>query len=99
MRSTVPAASSREATAEAERAVAWLRLPAIALLALAQSLAHPNPHETAFLVALVLFSAWSAGVLATVYLRPTGQRFALATTAIDIVAISVLDGCTTAWVT
>jgi hypothetical protein len=36
-------ASSGEATTEGERVVAWLRLPAIALLALGQGLTHPNP--------------------------------------------------------
>jgi two-component system NarL family sensor kinase len=82
--------SYREAAAEAERVVAWLRLPAIALLALGQGLAHPNPQETAFLVALALFSAWSAGLLAWVHLRPAGERLALAATGVDIAAISVL---------
>jgi two-component system, NarL family, sensor kinase len=88
----VPArlSSSREAAAEAERVVAWLRLPAIALLALGEGLDHPNRQETAFLIVLALFSAWSAGVLAWVYLRPVGQRLALAATGVDIAAISVL---------
>ena len=45
-------ASYGEATAESERVVAWLRLPAIALIALGQGLAHPNPEETGFLVTL-----------------------------------------------
>jgi len=76
--------------AEAERIVAWLRLPAIALFALGEGLAHPNREETAFIVALVLFSAWSAAVLAWVHLRPAGERLALAATAVDVVAISVL---------
>ena len=84
------AASHGEATAESERVVAWLRLPAIALIALGQGLAHPNPEKTWFLVMLAVFSAWSAGVLAWVYLRPVGERFALAATAVDIAAISVL---------
>ena len=84
------AASQLEATAESERVVAWLRLPAIALIALGQGLAHPNPEKTWFLVMLAVFSAWSAGVLAWVYLRPVGERFALAATAVDIAAISVL---------
>jgi len=79
-----------EATAESERVVAWLRLPAIALLALGEGLAHPNREETGFLIALALFSAWSAGVLAWVYLRRVGPRFALLTTGVDIAAISVL---------
>jgi two-component system, NarL family, sensor kinase len=87
--STFPAEPG-EATAESERLVAWLRLPAIALIALGQGLTHPNPEETGFLVTLAVFSAWSAGVLAWVHLRPAGERFALAATAVDIAAISVL---------
>lgn len=87
---TLAPASSREAAAEAERLVAWLRLPAIALLALSRGLPHPNPHDNAFLVVLVLYSAWSAGMLAWVHLRPAGERLALTATAVDIVAISGL---------
>jgi two-component system, NarL family, sensor kinase len=79
-----------EATAQAERIVAWLRFPAIALIALGQGLTHPNPYDTAFLLTLAAFSAWSAGVLAWVYLRPISQRLALATTAVDIAAITAL---------
>ena len=43
-RPTVPAWSG-DATAEAERAVAWLRLPAIALIALGESIG-PNEQRT-----------------------------------------------------
>lgn len=75
---------------EAERIVAWLRLPAIGLLALAQGLAHPNPQGTAFLLTLAAFSAWSAGLLAWVYLRPVGPRLPLVSTGVDIAAISLL---------
>ena len=75
---------------EAERVVAWLRLPAIGLLALGQGLTHPNPESTAFLLALAAFSAWSAGVLAWVYLRPVGPRLPLISTGVDIAAISLL---------
>ena len=89
---TVPTVSIPllQAELEAERVVAWLRLPAIALLALAQGLDHPNPEHTGFLITLALYSAWSAGVLAWVHARPTGPRFALTATAVDIVAISLL---------
>ena len=59
MSGSIPAASTREAAAEGERVVAWLRLPAIVLLALGEGLAHPNPEKTAFAIALILFSAWS----------------------------------------
>jgi two-component system NarL family sensor kinase len=82
--------SSGEATTEAERVVAWLRLPAIALLALGQGLTHPNPEQVGFLLTLAVYSAWSAGLLAWVYLRPATERLALAATGVDIVAISLL---------
>jgi two-component system, NarL family, sensor kinase len=87
-RPTLPAWSG-DATAEAERAVAWLRLPAIALIALGESIG-PNEQRTWFLVMLALFAAWSAGVLAYVHLRRAGERFAVIATAIDIVAIGLL---------
>jgi two-component system NarL family sensor kinase len=70
--------------------VAWLRLPAIGLIALGQGLEHPNPETTGFVVTLALFSAWSGGMLAYVHLRPAGTRSALVATAVDIAAISVL---------
>jgi two-component system NarL family sensor kinase len=79
-----------EATAQAERVVAWLRLPAIGLIALGQGLQHPNPQGNWFTVTLALFSAWSLGMLAWVHLRPAGPRLALAATGVDIVAISML---------
>ena len=82
--------SSGEATAEGERVVAWLRLPAIALLALGQGLAHPNQEQVGFLITLAIYSAWSGGLLAWVHLRDASERLALAATGVDIAAISVL---------
>jgi two-component system, NarL family, sensor kinase len=90
MRSLVGPPGAGSEAAEAERVVAWLRLPAIALLALGQGLTHPNPQGTAFLVALAAFSAWSGGVLAWVYLRPVGPKLPILSTCIDIAAISLL---------
>ena len=90
MRGLVGPPGAGSEAVEAERVVAWLRLPAIALLALGQGLTHPNPQDTAFLVALAAFSAWSAGVLAWVYLRPVGPRLPLISTGVDIAAISLL---------
>jgi two-component system, NarL family, sensor kinase len=87
---TVQAESLREARVEAERVVAWLRLPAIALIALSEGLSHPNDEKQAFYVALVAYSAWSLGILAWVHLRPVGERLALAATGVDIAAITVL---------
>src|SRR5262249_8438409 len=88
--STVQAGSLREARAEAERVVAWLRLPAIALIALSEGLAHPNDERRAFFVALIAYSAWSLGILVWVHVRPVSERLALAATGVDIVAITVL---------
>lgn len=79
-----------QAAGETERIVAWLRLPAIALLAAGQGIQHPEPHGRAFAVTIVVFSAWSAALLAWVYLRPVTTRFALTATGADVVAITVL---------
>jgi len=81
---------SGQAIAQAERIVAWLRLPAVFLIALGQSVDHPNRETGAFFVMLAAFAAWSLGVLAWVYLRPAGAHFAAVTTGVDIAAISVL---------
>ena len=87
-RPTFPATSG-DATAEAERAVAWLRLPAVGLIALGESIG-PNEQRDWFLVVLAVFAAWSAGVLAYVHVRRAGERFAIVATAIDILAICIL---------
>jgi two-component system NarL family sensor kinase len=67
-----------------------LRLPAIALLAAGEQLEHPEPNEHAFAIALVLFAAWSAALLAWLYIRPISEGLALVATAIDIGAITTL---------
>ena len=72
MRGSIVPASSGDATARSERIVAWLRLPAIGLIALGEALAHPNPQRTGFLVALMLFSVWSAASSPWSTLRPVG---------------------------
>jgi two-component system, NarL family, sensor kinase len=83
-------ALAREAAAETERLVAWLRLPAIALLLLARSLPHPNPEPGDFYATLALFAVWSVGALVWVTLRPAGPRFALVATGFDVVFFTVL---------
>lgn len=81
---------SGEAIAQAEQIVAWLRLPAIVLIALGQSIEHPNRETRAFLTTLALFTVWAFAVLLWVYVRPIGPRFAVVTTGVDVIAISVL---------
>lgn len=76
--------------AEAERAVAWLRLPAIVLLVAGRQLPQPNPERAGFVVAISVFSAWSLLLLIWVHRRPVGRSLALAATAIDVAAITVL---------
>lgn len=85
-----PARLRLRAAGEAERLVAWLRLPAVALLAAGQHLSHPNPAPDAFAVAIVCFAAWSAGLLAWVHLRASGERLALVAAGVDVVAITAL---------
>jgi two-component system NarL family sensor kinase len=79
-----------EAAQESERLVAWLRLPAIALIAAGQRIDHPNPADRAFTIALALFAAWAAAYLAWLYVRPISERVALTATAIDVAAITAL---------
>ena len=83
-------ASSGEAIAEAERAVAWLRLPAIGLIALGASVENPDQERLWFLVTLALFSAWSVGVL-------TYDAFGLTASSTDFhkVLDLLVGGCET----
>jgi two-component system NarL family sensor kinase len=86
---------AREDATETERLVAWLRLPAIALLVLARGLPHPNPEKGDFYVTLGLFAAWSIGALVWVTWRRASRRFALFATALDVTfftALAVLSG-------
>lgn len=75
---------------ETERRVAWLRLAAIPLLAVGESLPHPDAAETAFYAALGVFAGFAAGVLWHVYRSRVGRGFALAVTVADIVSITTL---------
>jgi two-component system NarL family sensor kinase len=86
----VLAGLSREAISESERMVAWLRLPAIALVALGQGTENPNAEHAAFVVALGLFAVWSVAALVWVHARPVGETFALSATVVDVLAISLL---------
>jgi two-component system, NarL family, sensor kinase len=85
-----PLQPETEAAQESERLLAWLRLPAIALIAAGERIAHPDPAEGAFAVALVLFAVWSAALLAWLYIRPISERLALTATAVDVAAITAL---------
>ena len=89
VRGRIGTAVSREAAAEAERIVAWLRLPAIGLIALGQGVESPNP-DTGFTIVLLLFTAWSLATLVWVHVRTVSPRLALAATGVDLVAFTAL---------
>ncbi|HZD86992.1 MAG TPA: ATP-binding protein [Gaiellaceae bacterium] len=83
--------------AESERAIAWLRLPAIVLIAVGGDLApsggvswDPLPSRPAFFAALVAYLVGAIAALVHVHTRPVGERFAVATAAFDVAAITVL---------
>jgi two-component system, NarL family, sensor kinase len=89
VRGRIGNAVSHEAAAEAERIVAWLRLPAIGLIALGQGVESPNP-DTGFTIVLALFTAWSLATLVWVHVRTVSPRLALAATGVDLVAFTAL---------
>ncbi|MFN8187316.1 MAG: ATP-binding protein [Gaiellales bacterium] len=75
---------------ETETRVAWLRLAAIPILAVGESLPHPDPQAQAFYIALGVFAGLAVAILVRVYRGPVGQRFSLATTTIDVVSLTTL---------
>jgi two-component system, NarL family, sensor kinase len=85
-----PARLDTGPASETERLVAWLRLPAIALIVSGHGLAHPNPDNRAFFAAVAVFAAWSAAVLVYVYLREVTVSFSVLAIAVDVAAITTL---------
>jgi len=75
---------------ETERRVAWLRLAAVPLLAVGESVPHPDAATTAFYIALGIFGGFAAAVLLHVYRSRVGWRFALMVTAADVASITTL---------
>jgi two-component system, NarL family, sensor kinase len=78
------------AATETERLVAWLRIPAIALIAAGHGLVHPDPNDTGFFVAIAVFGAWSVAVLAYVHLREVTLSFSIVAIAVDVAAVTTL---------
>lgn len=62
------------AATEAERVVAWLRLPAIALLALGETVSDAGEDRFGFFVAIAVFAAWAVALVLWVHWRPAGRR-------------------------
>ncbi len=85
-----PPEAESAAAQESERLVAWLRLPALGLLAAGQRIDHPEPADRTFAIVLVLFALWSTSMLVWVYAGPISERLGLIATAVDIAAITAL---------
>jgi two-component system NarL family sensor kinase len=56
----------------------------------AETLPHPNPATRAFDVAIAVVAVYALALLAWVYTRPVGRRFALLATGVDVGAITAL---------
>lgn len=78
------------ATTEAERLVAWLRLPAIALVGLGEVVTASSQRRAGFAVALTAFAVWAVAVFIWVHLRAVGPAFGVMTAIVDITAITAL---------
>ncbi len=78
------------AATEAERVVAWLRLPAIALLALGETVSDAGEDRFGFFVAIAVFAAWAVALVLWVHWRPAGEALGLLTASVDIGAITAL---------
>lgn len=78
------------AAAESERLVAWLRLPAVALLGAGESVTGPGQGGRGYYVAIAVFAAWALGIVVWVHVRPAGEALPLLTAGVDIGAITAL---------
>lgn len=88
---TPPTALARVAVAETERIVAWLRLPALGLIAAGQALPpSPGTETDAFTAVIGVYGAWALASLVRVHIAPASTRFALVSVGVDVVAITVL---------
>jgi two-component system NarL family sensor kinase len=74
----------------AERAVAWLRIAAFALIVAAETIPHPNPNHTTFRIAAAVALIYAAGALVWAYKGTITRPETLALTAADVVSITVL---------
>jgi two-component system NarL family sensor kinase len=82
--------SEEDVLAAGERRVAWLRIAAVGLIAVAERLPHPNPNEPTFEVAAAVVFCYALVALVIAYRGPFDRRFALLTTGLDVLSITVL---------
>lgn len=70
--------------------MAWLRLPAIALVAIAEMVNEAPEGRIGFAVALAAFAVWAFAIFIWVHVRTIGSSFGLMTAFVDIAAITAL---------
>jgi two-component system, NarL family, sensor kinase len=76
------------AITESERVVAWLRLPAIALIAIGEGITGTADGRFGFSLAIGVFAMWAVGLLLWVSWRPVSAPLGLVAAAVDIGAIT-----------
>lgn len=77
-------------TARAERFVAFVRVAAIPVLALGETLAQPDREPVPYYSVLSAYAVFACVVLAWLSRWPTGSRFGVAATSVDVTAIATL---------
>jgi two-component system, NarL family, sensor kinase len=82
--------SEEDVLAAGEHRVAWLRIAAVGLIAAAERLPHPVPNEHAFDIGAIVVLGYALAALAFAYRGSLDRRFALGTTALDVLSITVL---------
>lgn len=83
-------AVGNDAATESERLVAWLRLPAIALIALGEHVNGARDGRADFFFAIGVFAAWAVAVLIWVHWRRVTGDLGVLIAVVDIGAITAL---------
>jgi len=73
-----------------ERVVAWMRLGALVLYALGETIPHPNHEYTAYFITLGVYAIWSIFAIVWVHRSPSDRRIGVTQTTVDIIAITAL---------
>jgi two-component system NarL family sensor kinase len=76
--------------ASTERVVAWIRLSALVLYALSETVPHPDHTRLAYYITLGVYAVWSVIAVVWVHRRPGDRRIGIVLPAVDITAVTAL---------
>jgi two-component system NarL family sensor kinase len=76
--------------ASTERVVAWIRLAALVLYALSETVPHPDHTRTAYFITLSAYTLWSVLAIIWVHRRPGDRRIGIILPTVDILAVTAL---------